>query len=69
MVSSKYEPAVLPTREHALTMAEEREAWAKAARERDQPGSAREFELIALLLRFYAEHIDDAEHIDVEHQT
>jgi hypothetical protein len=35
-------------------MAEEREAWAKAARERDQPGSAREFELIALLLRFYA---------------
>jgi hypothetical protein len=35
-------------------MATEREAWASAARERDQPGSAREFELTALLLRFYA---------------
>jgi hypothetical protein len=54
MVSSKYEPAVLPTRADALTMATEREEWAKAARERDQPGSAREFELTALLLRFYA---------------
>ncbi len=49
-------------------MAEKHEAWAKAARERAQPGSAREFELIALLLRFYAEHID-VEDIDVEHQT
>lgn len=58
MVPSKYEPAVLPTKEDALTMAEEREAWARAARERDQPGSAREFELTALLLRFYAEHVD-----------
>ena len=28
--------------------------WTKAARERDQPGSAKEFELTALLLRFYA---------------
>jgi hypothetical protein len=35
-------------------MATKREAWASAARERDQPDSAREFELTALLLRFYA---------------
>jgi hypothetical protein len=54
MVSSKYEPVSLPTRKDAVAMATEREAWASAARERDQPGSAREFELTALLLRFYA---------------
>jgi hypothetical protein len=53
MVSSKYEPATLPTRKDAVATTE-REEWAKAARERDQPGSAREFELTALLLRFYA---------------
>jgi hypothetical protein len=35
-------------------MADEREQWAKAAREREQPDSAKEFELTALLLRFYA---------------
>ena len=57
-MSDKYEPATLPTREDALIMAGEREAWAKAARERDQPGSAREFELTALLLRFYTGRID-----------
>ena len=57
-MSDKYEPAALPTREDALVMAGEREAWAKAARERDEPGSAREFELTALLLRFYAGRID-----------
>jgi hypothetical protein len=51
---SKYEPASLPTRKDAVTMAAEREDWARAARERDQPGSAREFELTAMLLRFYA---------------
>ena len=56
---TKYEPAVLPTKHDALTMATEREAWAAQARERDQPGSAREFELTALLLRFYAGHIDE----------
>jgi len=38
-------------------MAAEREDWAKAARERDQPGLAREFELTALLLRFYADTV------------
>jgi hypothetical protein len=43
---SKYEPATLPTRKDAMTMA--------AERERDQPGAAREFELTAMLLRFYA---------------
>jgi hypothetical protein len=57
-MSNKYEPAILPTREHAIIMAGEREAWAAQARERDQPGSAREFELTALLLRFYAGRID-----------
>lgn len=54
---SKYEPATLPTRKDAITMAAEREDWAKAARERDQPGLAREFELTALLLRFYADTV------------
>jgi hypothetical protein len=54
-IASKYEPATLPTKEQALGMALEREMWAQAARERDQWGSAREFELMALLLRFYAE--------------
>jgi hypothetical protein len=56
MTVSKYEPTVLPTKRDALIMALEREEWAKAARERDQPGTAREFELTALLLRFYATH-------------
>lgn len=51
---TKYEPTTLPSKPDALIMADEREQWAKAARERDQPGSAKEFELTALLLRFYA---------------
>lgn len=55
---TKYDPATLPTKQDALAMAGEREGWAVAARERDQPGSAREFELTALLLRFYAGRID-----------
>ena len=38
-------------------MAGERKAWAQAARERDQPGSAKEFKLTALLLWFYAEQV------------
>lgn len=58
MVSSKYEPASLPTKGDALTMAAEREAWATAARRQDRPGSAREFELTALLLRFYANSVE-----------
>lgn len=51
----KYEPATLPRNAaEALTFAQEREEWAKEARERDQNGSAREFELTALLLRAWA---------------
>ena len=52
-MSDKYQPAQLPTPEDALVMAAERETWAKEARERDHPGTAKEFELTALLLRFY----------------
>lgn len=52
---TKFKPAVLPlTGAIAIRMAEVREEWAKAARERDQNGSAREFELTALLLRAFA---------------
>jgi hypothetical protein len=58
-MTSKYELTILPTKQNALTMAAEREEWARAARERDQPGSAREFELTALLLRFYAEAVSE----------
>ncbi len=54
-MSKKYTPAVLPSKEDAVRMASEREEWAKAAIDRDQHGSAREFELTALLLRFFAE--------------
>ena len=54
MTVNKYQPAVLPTKRDALIMAMEREEWARAARGRDQPGTAIEFELTALLLRFYA---------------
>lgn len=54
-MTDKYQPATFPpTKEEALRLAEEREAWAKAARAIDRPGSAKEFELSALLLRFYA---------------
>ncbi len=55
--ATKYEPAMLPNPGVAIVMAVEREEWAKAARERDQLGSAREFELTALLLRFYADRV------------
>ena len=46
--------AHLPTTvEEALEWVQERQLWAKEARERDQHGSAREFELTALLLEAY----------------
>lgn len=54
-MKSKYEKAVLPSKEEALVMAREREVWAESARAQDKPGSAHEMELIALLLRYYAE--------------
>lgn len=54
-IPEKYRPISMPeTRHDALTMAQERDDWAKEARERDQPGSAREFELTATLLKLYA---------------
>jgi hypothetical protein len=56
MPTGKYAPAVLPGRLEALVMAAEREDWARDARHRDRPGSAREFELTALLLRYYSAH-------------
>jgi hypothetical protein len=60
-IPEKYQPTVLPTKDEALNMAIEREDWAKRARDRDQPGSAKEFELTALLLRFYKDHSDGEE--------
>jgi hypothetical protein len=57
---SKYETTMLPTKQDALIMAAEREEWAQQARERDQPGSAREWELAALLLRYYAGSAEDS---------
>lgn len=55
-VPLKYQKATLPAAGEAIPMATEREQWAAEAIERLQYGSAREFELTALLLRFYEEH-------------
>lgn len=53
--AKKFEKAELPLNDTvAIHMAIEREEWAKEARARDQYGSAREFELTALLLRDWA---------------
>lgn len=55
---SKYTPARLPlNRDEAKSWASEREAWAKEAREKDKHGSAKEYELVALLLRDKAEQL------------
>jgi len=53
IIPTKYQPVELPKPEEAIAMAKEREEWAQQARERDQYGSAREWELTALLLRHY----------------
>lgn len=52
---SKHDKTVLPTAEKAWIMAEERIKWAEQARGLDRTGSAQEFELTALLLRYYHE--------------
>jgi hypothetical protein len=58
VIPTKYTPAKLPeTAEEAIALAVEREEWAAAARDKDQPGSAREFELTAKLLRAYSAQI------------
>jgi hypothetical protein len=58
VIPTKYTPAELPKdAREAIALAAEREEWASAARVRDQPGSAREFELTAKLLRAYAAQI------------
>jgi len=54
MSPSKYTKATMPTPAEALAMAATREEWARDARERDLAGTAHEYELTALLLRFYA---------------
>jgi hypothetical protein len=54
MNGTKHAPATLPTPAAALAMATERELWARDARARDLTGSAHEWELMVLLLRFYA---------------
>lgn len=55
MIMDKYKKAELPTKTGALFMADEYEVWAKYAIENDCHGSARQFELMALLLRFYGQ--------------
>lgn len=54
-MDEKYKPVELPhSPREALSMADERIEWAVKARDNDKHGIAREFELTALLLRFYA---------------
>jgi hypothetical protein len=50
-IHAKYIPVTLPTVQEAEQMATEREEWARQAREKDLIGTAREYELTALLLR------------------
>jgi len=51
IIPEKYKSAVLPVLAKDLQqLADERNIWAQEARERDQPGSAREFELASLAL-------------------
>lgn len=55
-IPEKYIKARLPASpDEAIALAVEREEWAAAARKRDQPGSAREWELTAALLRHFAQ--------------
>jgi hypothetical protein len=54
----KHKKAELPSKPDALRMALNYETWAKEAFEKDMLGSARQFELMALLLRYYGEEID-----------
>ena len=59
VIPTKYQPAELPkTVREAEELAAEREQWAKEARDMDLPGSAREFELTAKLLRHFAQWLD-----------
>lgn len=51
----KYKKAELPSKADALLIADEYEAWAKYAVENDKYGSAHQFELMTLLLRYYGE--------------
>ena len=53
---NKYATATLPTPDEALQMALDREQWAKQAIEQDRRGTAWEFELTALLLRYFRDH-------------
>lgn len=55
-ITTKFKSATLPSSpEEAHAMANDREAWAEEARQTDKNGSAREWELTALLLRAWAE--------------
>ena len=56
IINSKYIKATLPTPDQALEMALIREHWAELAIKKDRLGSAREFELTALLLRYFRNH-------------
>lgn len=55
-MSDKYTKTTLPTPAQALEMALIREHWAEQAIKQDRLGSAREFELTALLLRYFRDH-------------
>jgi hypothetical protein len=55
---SKYEPAKLPAgKKTAIELAKQYETFAVTARGYDRHGTAKEFELTALLLRAYAERL------------
>jgi hypothetical protein len=54
----KFTPIEVPTTpERARQLAEEREAWARLARDSDRWGSVKEFEFTARLLRDLAERL------------
>jgi len=62
-MTTKYDLPKLPSSaDEADSMAEEREEWAAQARDRDQIGSAKEFGLTALLLRFVAATLRKSSH-------
>lgn len=55
ITKDKYQKAELPNKDNALLLANSYDTWAKEAIENDKYGTARQFELMALLLRFYGQ--------------
>lgn len=58
VMPEKFTPLSLPqTPDEAIKYAEEREAWARLARDNDKWGSVKEFEFTAAVLRKLAENL------------